>query len=587
MESNIIVLKFGSSVLRSEADLPRVVHGIYQHFRKGSQVLVVVSAFGTTTDELTRKAKNLSNEPHPPSLAALLATGEATSAALLGLAVHRAGIPARVLSPEQVGLRTAGATLDAEPLFANVEQLRKELERRVVIVSGFVGINADGDATVLGRGGSDLTALFLAQKLGGRCVLIKDVEGLYESNPKTNFPRRPRRFARARWATANAVGGGVVQPKAVNFAEKNRLNFSITALGASVETEIGGEADDFASPDTSNAKPLRVALLGCGAVGGGVYQRLAAMPEFFTITGVAVSRRDKRRVPKVPDHLITTDAARLIEQPCDAVIELIGGTDSANDFITRALDLDLHVVTANKALLAERVNRLESLAKARGAKIFYSAAVGGAMPALETFSFPEFSNKILSFSGIVNGTCNFICDELANGSDFAAAVEAAQAAGFAEADPTLDLSGADAAQKIILLARSAFGADLAFDEIRREGIEHLTAEAVQAAKDNNRVVRLVAGCYKTAENIKAVIKPLALPESHPFAQTRGAENCLQIETSGGEIKFISGAGAGRWATTEAVIADLLDLRREFAAPPSLKTRVALSGASSFSAEGGV
>lgn len=563
MESQITVLKFGSSVLRSEADLPRVVHEIYRHWRSGSSVLVVVSALGATTDELVRRAENLCGSPHPSSLAALLATGEATSAALLGLAVHRAGIPVKILSPEQVSLRTTGATLDAEPVAADVGRLRKELQSAIVIVSGFVGISEEGDLTLLGRGGSDYTALFLAEKLGGCCVLVKDVAGLYESNPNdSRF--RPRRFARANWKTANTVGGGFVQPKAARFAEKHRLNFSITAPGASVETEICGGTDKLALPESKIA-PSKVALLGCGTIGGGVYQRLADLPEFFEIVGVAERNVDKALAAGVPVNLITTNAKQLIEKNCDVVVELIGGIETAGAFVARALNLKRRVVTANKALLAGEINRLENLAEKRGVKIHYSAAVGGVMPALETVSQARISNQLRSFSGIVNGTCNFICDELAAGNDFASAVQSARESGFAEADPQLDLNGTDAAQKLILLARAAFGVTLSLSAIQREGIENLDTAQVRNAIEKGNVIRLVAECRQTTNEIEASVKPIELPVSHPFAQTRGAENCLRLETANGKIKFLRGRGAGRWATTEAVIADLFDARSEFSA----------------------
>lgn len=561
MQAPIKILKFGSSVLGSEAELPRVVHEIYRHWRNGSPVLVVVSAFGATTDELLKRAVSFDGEPQSSSLAALLATGEATSAALLGLAVHRAGIPVKVLSPEQVGLQTNGDALDAEPIAVNVGRLQKELQSGVVIVSGFVGTNAEGDFTLLGRGGSDFTALFLARELGGHCVLVKDVAGLYETNPKTTSHSLPRRFACANWKTAYMVGDGIVQPKAIRFAEKHNLSFSITAIGASAKTEIYGGAEEFDLAESQPA-PLRVALLGCGVVGGGVYQRLAELPKFFTVTGVAVHHRDKKRTPNVPENLITTDAAGLIEKPCDVVIELIGGTDTAGKLITRALRLGRHVVTANKSLLATEINRLENSAFTQNLTIRYSAAVGGSMPALEAVLQVRKFSEVRSVAGILNGTCNYICDEMAKGNDFTAAVEAAQKSGFAENNPELDLSGTDSAQKLILLARAAFGADLPFSEIRREGIEKLNVGRVQKAIKKGNVIRLVAICRKTADGIEARVNPLKLPVSHPFGQTHGAENCLRLETTGGDVEFLRGTGAGRWATTEAVIADLLDLRRE-------------------------
>src|SRR5688572_26683553 len=194
MTTSITVLKFGGSVLRCEDNLPKAVHEIYRHWRRGSQVLAVVSAFGGTTDQLIERSKAFGDEPHPEAYASLLSTGEATSAALLALALKRAGVPSKLLNPEQVGLRTTGDALDAEPVEANVERLRKELEHAVVIVSGFTGINGDGDLTLLGRGGTDYTALFLAQQLAAECVLLKDVDDLYESNPSNNV-LHPRRFA--------------------------------------------------------------------------------------------------------------------------------------------------------------------------------------------------------------------------------------------------------------------------------------------------------------------------------------------------------------------------------------------------------
>jgi homoserine dehydrogenase len=562
MTAEITILKFGSSVLKSDADLPRAVHEIYRHWRQGSQVLVVVSALGATTDKLLLRAKNLHGEPHSESLAALLATGEAAAAALLGLAAHGAGLPVKVFTPEQINLQTAGATLNAEPIAVDIARLRRNLQDAIVIVSGFVGLNAEGDLTLLGRGGSDYTALFLAEKLGGRCVLIKDVDGLYETNPRRNA-NASRRFARADWETVVRVGGEIVQPKAIRFARRHNLHFSIAAVGANFRTEIGSGRNKFACDEYDKKKPrLRVALLGCGTVGGGVYRRLAELPEFFEITGVVDRNREKAFAAGVPERLWRTDAAQLIEKKCDVVVELFGGVEPTRALITRALDLRRNVVTANKALLAEQIKDLENLARKRGVKILYSAAVGGAMPALETIALDQFSKNLRSVSGIVNGTCNFICDQLANGANLAATVAAAQAAGFAEADPTLDINGTDAAQKLILLARAAFGATLSLAEIRREGLENLSAARVCESLKKGCVVRLVAECRRAPRGIKASVRLVELPVAHPFAQTRGAENCLRLETLDGTVKFIRGKGAGRWATTEAVIADLLDLWRE-------------------------
>src|SRR5262245_38452468 len=183
MKNQVTVLKFGSSVLRSEDDLPTIVHEIYRHYHEGSGVIAVVSAFGDMTDQLMRRAESLCGQPDQSALAALLATGEATSSALLGLALSRAGIPARLLDAAQVGLRTVGDRLNADPIAIDSARLLGEARRAIVVLPGFVGRSENGDTTLLGRGGSDLTALFLAQRLSARCALIKDVAGLYTSDP--------------------------------------------------------------------------------------------------------------------------------------------------------------------------------------------------------------------------------------------------------------------------------------------------------------------------------------------------------------------------------------------------------------------
>lgn len=559
--SLIKVLKFGSSVLRAEEDLPLAVHEIYREWRRGAQVLAVVSAFGDTTDGLLARAERLCPEPEPEALAALLATGEATSAALLGLALARAGVPAKVLDPVQAGLRTRGGRLDAELVSADVGRLHEELRRGVVVLPGFVGRDAEGGTTLLGRGGSDLTALFLAEQLGGRCVLVKDVDGLYTADPARPAHARPRRFEQVSWNTAAAVGGKVVQPKAVRFAESCALTFEITSPGAAVSTEVCA-GPDRPSTTSTPTPPLRVALLGCGTVGGGVYERLAALPEFFEVTGVATRTPERALSAGVPSHLVALGAEELIERDCDVVVELLGGVERADELVSHALRLGRHVVTANKALVAEEGGRLEGLAVKSGTALRYSAAVGGALPALETVERLRAQGRIKSLAGVVNGTTNFILDLLAAGEDFDSAVRAAQAAGFAEADPTLDLDGTDAAQKLSILARQAFGVGVAVDEVRRVGLYQVDPARVRAARVEGFAVRLVASCRLDGEGVEASVVPTELPLSHPLATTEGAENRLLVETEAGECHLVKGRGAGRWPTTEAVLADLFDLRRE-------------------------
>ena len=553
-KERVVVLKFGSSVLRSESDLPAVVHEIYRWWRDGNPVIAVVSAFGNTTDDLTRRAHGVCSEPDESLLAALLATGEAASSALLGLALNRSGIPAAVLDAEQAGLTTIGRKLDADLTSVDAVNLRAALQRGVVVLPGFVGRSESGETTLLGRGGSDLTALFIAQRLGGRCRLIKDVDGLYTSDPNVRDGRVAKRYTQASYETAGEVGGAVVQLKAINFSEGHRLRFEVSSIGSTRATEIGPFADQVSVAE-EQLKPLRVALLGCGTVGAGVYHRLAALPELFQVVGVGTRNVDRAIHEDIPVRLMTTHLDVLVQEPVDVVIELLGGIEPARSLIRKSLQLGRAVVTANKALLSSEVNELETLASINGTSIRFSAAVCGVAPALETIKRIRTTSSITQFTGVLNGTTNFVLDEIASGVSLCEAIASAQARGYAEANPQFDLDGTDAAQKLILIAREAFGVNLPFNEISRNGIENLST-------NNSRPVRLLADCRRTETRLEASVGPVELDTDHPLASVSGVDNRLLIHSANGRVWSVSGRGAGRWPTAEAVVADLIDLRTE-------------------------
>ena len=324
-----------------------------------------------------------------------------------------------------------------------------------------------------------------------------------------------------------------------------------------------GEAEPTRARTFPARPPLRVALLGCGTVGGGVLAHLLARPGQFAVTGVAVRDVDRVRVPAVPRHLLTRDPAELVEREADVVVELLGGQEPAWSLITRALALGRHVVTANKALLADDVELLTELARRRGVSLRYSASVGGTLPALETVRRLAGSGRVRRISGVLNGTCNFVLDRCAAGASFDQAVAEACAAGYAEAEPGLDLDGTDTAQKLSLLARVAFEQPLHWKNIARRGIDRLDPSAVAEAARRGRVTRLVATCERSGERgLRANVQPLDLPPDHPFATTTGAGNALGVELEGGDLITLAAQGAGRWPTAESVLADLCDLLPE-------------------------
>jgi homoserine dehydrogenase len=302
---------------------------------------------------------------------------------------------------------------------------------------------------------------------------------------------------------------------------------------------------------------LRVTLLGCGTVGGGVLAHLLARSDLFHVTGVLVRDADRDRGPGVPRHLLTTEAGALMSRAADVVVELLGGYEPARRLIRQAIGLGRSVVTANKALLADEIESLSALASGRGVPLLYRASVGGAMPALEAVRKAAAGGRVRRISGVLNGTSNFVLDRCRAGSSFSAAVSEARAAGYCEADPALDLDGSDAAQKLSLLAREAFGTRLRWERIPRQGIEGFDGKV-----PTNRVVRLVASCERTGEGLAASVRPLELQEDHPFARATGAGNALRIEMEDGSVTDLAAQGAGRWPTSESVMADLYDLLEE-------------------------
>lgn len=555
----LIVLKFGSSVLRRSQDLPAAVHEIYRWYRQGYRVLAVVSALGGTTDRLLQRARRYGEDPNEEAAAALVATGEATAAALLGLALDRAGVPARVLDADQMGLRTEGPLTDSHPCGLDEQAIGGALTGcPVAVAPGFTGRLADGRLSLLGRGGSDLTALFLADRLGARRVrLIKDADGLYERDPNNPGPR-PRCYRTLDWDEALAMGGGVVQEKALRFARAHGLRVEVAALGRADATLIGPGPAVFHS-ERPPRQPLRVALLGLGTVGSGVYWELMARPDLFEISSVVVRR--SRPVPGLAGR-VSDDVWRAFKDRPDVIVEVLGGRQPANAVIARALASGIDVVTANKAVVAEEGPRLAQLADRSGAQFLHAAAVGGAVPMLEAVSQQARRGSLRSLEGVFNGTSNYVLDRLAAGSTLAEALKAARASGFTETDASLDLDGTDVAQKLVLLARAGFHVNLPMTQIERRGIECMDPAEVRQAAASGQVVRLVGSLRHTRDGVAACVTPRLLALDHPLAQVRREGNGLVMTTASGGLVFLHGKGAGRWPTTEAVMADLMVLARD-------------------------
>lgn len=553
MPGKIIVLKFGSSVLRSRTDLPQAVHEIYRWIRLQYRVVAVVSAFAGETDRLLTTVADY-GDANPEAIARIVATGEEVATAFLALELDRFGVPAQVLDPSQIQLIAETNSNDTEPVSADLTVVQDVLGAgRVAVIPGFVARDRDGRVALLGRGGSDLSALFLAKQLNARCRLIKDVDGIYNSDPAVNSDAQ--RFTEIDFSDALALGGKVVQPKAIAFGRKTGISFEVAAGGESHATVVGAQGSTLAPKPPARA-PLKVGLLGLGTVGLGVFQELWKHPDLFEVTGIAV-RRPEVHGDHAPRHLLTRNCWDVVDD-IDVLVELIGGCEPAGELVHAALLAGKPVVTANKLLVANDATL------GRHGALRYSAAVGGAVPALEVVKTLAHSGDghIVSLSGVLNGTCNYILDRLAAGCSWEQALAEAQAHGFAEQDPSADVSGCDTACKLRLLARLAFP-QFEADRVELTGIDGIDPSWVQEAASDGCYVRLVGSAHLQSGQLHLEVKPQWVDAAHPFAQTKREENCLLIQTDNSASPHVwTGRGAGRWPTTAAVMADLFDLSRE-------------------------
>ena len=317
--------------------------------------------------------------------------------------------------------------------------------------------------------------------------------------------------------------------------------------------------------------PLKVALLGCGVVGSQVARLLieqaddlrARIGRPLELVGIAVRRLELER-PGIDAALLTDDALALAGRPdVDLVIELLGGIEPARTFILAAIAAGSSVITANKALLASDGGTIYAAAEAAGVDVYYEAAVAGAIPIIRPLRESLVGDEVTAVMGIVNGTTNFILDKMhTDGADFSTVLKEAQELGYAEADPTADVEGYDAAAKAAILASLAFHTRVNLSDVAREGITGVTGEDIAAAKEMGCVVKLLARCVLSDDGTIAVgVHPTMVPVGHPLASIPGAYNAVFIESRhAGRLMFM-GPGAGGSPTASAVLGDLVTAAR--------------------------
>lgn len=321
-------------------------------------------------------------------------------------------------------------------------------------------------------------------------------------------------------------------------------------------------------------RTLKVALLGCGNVGAQVARILiddadalaARTGARLELTGIAVRNLDTKRDVELPRELFTRDADTLVKD-ADLVIELMGGIEPARSLILTAIENGACVVTGNKALLAQDGPTLYEAADRAGVQLSYEAAVAGAIPILRPIRDSLSGDRITRVLGIVNGTTNFILDQMdSTGAQFADALAEAQRLGYAEADPTADVGGLDAAAKATILASLSFHTRFDLENVHCEGITGVSAADIAAAKDAGFVIKLLAIAEKLtaadgSEGVSVRVHPTLLPREHPLAAVHGAFNAVFVEAeNAGELMFY-GQGAGGTPTASAVLGDLVSAAR--------------------------
>jgi homoserine dehydrogenase len=324
-------------------------------------------------------------------------------------------------------------------------------------------------------------------------------------------------------------------------------------------------------------KPINVGLLGIGTVGGGTFTVLKRNEEEITrragrpirITAVADKNLELAKSITGSGVRLTEDAFSIVTDPeIDIVVELIGGYGVAKELVLKAIENGKHVVTANKALLAVHGNEIFAAAQKKGVMVAFEAAVAGGIPIIKALREGLSANRIQWIAGIINGTTNFILSEMRDkGLPFAEVLKEAQRLGYAEADPTFDIEGVDAAHKATLMASIAFGVPVQFDKAYVEGITRLEAADIKYAEQLGYRIKLLGIARRREQGIELRVHPTLIPEKRLIANVEGAMNAVLVQGDAVGATLYYGKGAGAEPTASAVIADLVDVTRLHTADP--------------------
>ncbi|SHI41439.1 homoserine dehydrogenase [Lutispora thermophila] len=327
-------------------------------------------------------------------------------------------------------------------------------------------------------------------------------------------------------------------------------------------------------------KEITIAIMGFGTVGSGTYKILTKNRELIrdqvgmdiVVKKILVRDINKKRLVEVPQELITTDAEDILgDAEIDVVVELMGGQEQAYSYIMEALDRDKHVVTANKELMAKRGREILTKADERGLSVGFEASVCGGIPIIRALKTSLSTDKVNRIMGIVNGTTNYILTKMSQeGSEYEEALGQAKSMGFAEADPTSDVEGFDAAYKMAILSSIGFHTKVDINKVKREGISKITKIDIEYANELGWTIKLLGIAKDIEGKLEISVGPVMLPKDHPLALVKGVNNAVFINSEAiGELMFY-GPGAGQMATGNSVAADIMDIGRQIALGNNMK-----------------
>ncbi len=524
----VVVVKLGGGVLVNEAACVRAAGELYGHIRAGRKVVAVVSAMWGATDSAVASAERVGSASDD-RLASMLASVEQITAELVGMALARIGVANEVAGALDGMLLASGDRLRAEPRDVDVARLRASFNSvDVVVVPGFVAAHENGGASVLGFGGSDLTALFVAGRLGASCELVSGCGPVHCDADET------QQYSSLSWADAEELATAAVRPEALRFASRRKVGFTLRGPDERSGTVVGAaETATIDASSTAHQAGISVAVAGGGDLAEAVVSRL--MDEESVVSVV----RD-------------TDPASDLA----AVVMDVGRSGAVPPAVRRAMAEGRAVVSSNVAALG---------ITPAGGNVRCSAAVSGSAPVLAAMRRMAESGGVTRVRAVLSPASTVALEHMAGGATLEQGIVAAQRMGLVSGTLTDELSGLDAAEKLAAVARLGLGVEAWAGDVAVRGVQTLDPRHVASASAAGRVVRLVGVIEADADGGWSLsVSPVELPPTDALASARGAACVAEIEGVDGTLVVARGAASVPWAVAESLVWDVFDVAAEAA-----------------------